>query len=157
MRNALRVSNVVARFPGRKIDQSGQETTLVRVEWTDSLSWMGLLSAWNNANFYLTEILRKSYDPNNLVYLDFREMPETEEEYNVRAEVVVQAPVSLQPVRSVLRPARARKLKKELKPKLTMDGLNLPEEDKQLLFRFNRLPLDKRIQFWQRHLAPSFR
>ena len=45
--------------------------------------------------FILAETLRDKFDPRKIVKLEFRGIPDTEEEYDIRCEILCRAPVRL--------------------------------------------------------------
>ena len=115
---------------------------------------------WNDANFFLAETLRDHYDPRNIIRMEFRALPNTEDEYEVTVEAVTSSRTRLHGVRrpKQKKPTLPRQHTSE-KPEpvrfcLDPIGYDLPSDDKEILVRFNRMPLDKRIRFWQKHVAP---
>ena len=131
------------------------------------MQWDGELSPrsadWNNVNFLLAEALRDKYDPVNIIHLEFRAIPETEHEYRINVEVIVPPPVQFHPIRTTLKKKRrtvdSTKVTKEgrfvIKAIDPFDGLT--EDDRSFRESFNRLPLERRIRFWQKHVSPFFK
>ena len=133
----------------------------VRFVWTGQIPG---LDQWSDANFLLAEVLRDKFDINNVVRLGFRAIPDSEDEYEIEAEVVLKGPVRLHHVRSPhktrgsRRQAQDPRTKRDIQPVLfTTDPFGvagLSDEDKSLRTRFNKLPLQSRLRVWQRHIAP---
>lgn len=135
--------------------------TSVRFVWTGGTPG---LDQWSDANFLLAEVLRDKFDINNVVRLGFRAIPDTEEEYEIEAEVVLKRPVRLHHVRSPRESHGSRKQAQDprttgdIQPVLfTTDPFGvagLSDEDESLRTRFNKLPLQSRLRLWQRYIAP---
>lgn len=120
-------------------------------------------TAWSNINLFLAETLRHQYDVKHIVRLECRGVPDTEDEYDITAEVLVKEPVRLHAIRKTLKGCKPKVQKSDQgTPKvIKFDPLDrysgLTEEDKSLLITFNLLPLQRRIRFWQKYLAPHFK
>jgi len=110
----------------------------------------------------LAETLREKFDPRKIVKLEFRAIPDTEDEYDIRCETLSKTPVRLHAVRHALKGVKHKQMKKgpsseviEFKIEDTRPGL--PEGDEALRKQFNSLPLSRRIYLWQKYLAPHFK
>lgn len=156
--NTASAGGLIAVIDGRV--EHGQ---LLRVNWCGGCSWH---VEWNDASFVLAEVLRDQYDPMRIVKLKWRAIPDTEAEYSVAADVLVKAPFRPQPVRNRLgRHPLLKNLRKavptsggfEIENLLDSDFTGLDEADRKLYESFARLPLRRKISFWQKHLAPFFR
>jgi len=133
--------------------------TLLRMQWCGGPPGA---REWADTNFYLSEALRKQYDAQSIVFLDFRPIPECDDEYVVTAEVTVSQEPKLHPIRVAPRkPVRSGSIKEDADGNLILelrpDPLwDLTEADRQLFFRFNRLSVESRLRIWQNSLARYF-
>jgi len=117
-------------------------------------------AGWNDVNFVLSELLRDEFNPKNIVRLEFWAQPDRDE-CNDRVEVEVFT-------NGTARLHRIRTKPKRPEPATQPSGViqfvvaterfpDLNKEDRELLARFDRLPLQRRIRFWQKHIARHFR
>ena len=124
-------------------------------------------AGWNDVNFLVSELLRDEFNPKNIVRLEFWAQPDVDEENDrVEAEIFTSGAARLHAIRA--KPKRYRPPNMD-RPKTTTgtgevvqfsvgeDFGDLDEKDRALLARFNRLPLQRRIRFWQEHIAPHFK
>lgn len=145
-----------------------QPGNLLRLQWEDDGTIC--LRQWNNANFMLAEALREKYRPENFVRFEFRAIPETEEAYSMEAEVFVEGPFRIYPIR--LTPKRRKSLGGTVRtpPAMAKDGVlefevatvpgryaGLNEAGRNLVDKIRRLPMNDRLVFWQKHIARFFR
>jgi hypothetical protein len=56
-------------------------------------------TTWSNVNWFLAETLRSQYEVNNIVRLECRALPDTEDEYSYTASILVKNPGQLHPQR----------------------------------------------------------
>lgn len=152
----LKASSRAARFTDA---ESGLDA-MVKFECMDGLPWP---EAWSNINFLLSETLRSHFEPKNIVKLECRAIPETEEEYSITASVLTQPSARLHHVRQEPkgRKPNSDKLKKETVvvnvEEFRLDNTGLDAQDKGLLSCFNKMNLQERINFWKKYIAPHFR
>ena len=126
----------------------------VRFEWEDGAGCLPYW--WSNTQFLLAEALRRKYSQARINRVTFRAEADTEDEYNVTVDVLIPGTVKLYPIRKELRkdgnPERERG-GKAIPLEMSLYD-NLDETDKKSLDQFCALPLDRRIAFWQEHIAP---
>ncbi len=144
----------------RYIDGKTGHDSVVQFEWYDGLPWG---AAWSNMNLFLAESLREQYDVKNIVRLECRAIPDTEDEYSMTANVLARDPVRLHPVRKTLKGAKRWQRSSSKKQTILFDisvaekNYGLDAEGKRMVDAFNALPLQRRIVFWQKFIAPYFR
>ena len=116
-------------------------------------------AGWNDVNFLLSELLRGEFDPKNIVRLEFWAQPDVDEENDrVEVEVFTNATARLHRIRSTPRRLRAATEPSGTVPFTVVEPFeDLSKEDREFLARFNRLPLQRRIRFWEEHIARHFR
>lgn len=118
-------------------------------------------AGWNDVNFLLSELLRDEFNPKNIIRLEFWAQPDRDEcNDRVEVEVFTNGPARLHKIRTTpKRPKAATGTGKVVKfSKSGCDPLGgLDGKDRKLLVRFNRLPLHRRIRFWQKHIARHFK
>jgi hypothetical protein len=152
----LKASSGSARFTDAK---SGLDA-MVKFECVDGPPWA---EAWSNINFLLSETLRSQFDPENIVKLECRAIPDTEAEYSITASVLTKPSVRLHQVRKEPKGRKpiSGRLKKETVvvnvEEFRTDNTGLDGRDRRLLSSFNKLNLQERIYFWQEYIAPHFR
>jgi hypothetical protein len=150
----------LTQFHGAKC----KHDALLRLYWEATDDWG---TEWANLNFFMAEVLRNEYDPARIVRLHFRAEPDTESEYRVEVDVLVRTPFRPEVVRQRLRShpkLKKRKPVQRSKAPIVFSAEDvrraefeeLDEKDKETLDLFHRLPLQRRIHFWQKHLAPFF-
>ena len=154
----IRLHSTRARFHGWRQHGAVDHDTLVTVEW---IGGPPSGTEWSDVQFILAETLRNKFDPRKIVKLEFRGIPDTENEYDIRCEILCRAPVRL------FQPRFSFKSMKTKKPqpstgvvKFTVSsatGPDLPELDAALRAKFNRLPLPRRIHLWQKYIASHFK
>jgi hypothetical protein len=148
----LKASSESARFTDAK---SGLDA-MVKFECLDGPPWV---DAWSNINFLLSETLRSQFEPENIVQLECRAIPDTEAEYSITANVLTKSSVRLHHVR------KERKGRKPVSDKhnkgtvvFTVEEVwDENSQDGRLLSAFNKLDLKERINFWKEYIAPHFR
>jgi hypothetical protein len=164
----VRESSSPARYFGWKAERAEPlHDTLERLQWVG-----GPPSGreWSNANFLLAETLRDKYDSANLVRLEFRGLPNTDSDYDIQADVAVRGPVHFHRIRTPREKPRPRKktprsqgssqAAEQETPDFSVEppgGYRLAGIERDLLVRFNRLPLKRRIKFWQKTVTPLFK
>lgn len=116
-------------------------------------------AGWNDVNFLLSELLRDEFNPKNIGRLQFRGQPDMDEANDrVEVEVFTNGTARLHRIRTT-----PNRLKAATKPsEVVQFGVaepfaDLNKEDRELLARFNRLSLQRRIYFWQKYIARHFR
>ena len=159
----IRGSSMEARYLGWSWYRSGRrEENLVRLEWVGGIP-SG--SEWADANLILAEPFRSKFNPRNLVKLDFRAIPDTAGEYGIKSDILIEPPVRFYPIKT--KPKRKQltsaKEKKEqnkkagkLKGTRRASVARLQDIDLEIFTRFSRLPVERRIHFWQKHLSKFF-
>jgi hypothetical protein len=144
----------------RYVDGKPGHDSVVQFEWYDGLPWG---PAWSNINLFLAESLREHYDVKNIVRLECRAIPDTEDEYSMTANVLANDPVRLHPVRGTFkgakRPQRSSSTNQIVPFEVSRADSNygLDAEAMKIIDAFNELPLQRRIVFWQKFIAPYFR
>ena len=155
----IRSSNMPARFQGWSDgSEEFDHDTLVTLEW---IGGPPSGTEWSNVNFILAETLREKFDSRKIVKLQFRAIPDTEDEYDIRCEILSKAPVRLHAVRHALKGVKQKKKgpsSEVIKFKVeNVNGPSLSEGDEAVRKQFKSLPLSRRIYLWQRYLAPHFK
>ena len=158
-----RASSMDARYLGwGRYRSRRREEKLVRLEWVGSPP-SG--SEWADANLILAESFRSKFNPRNLVKLDFRAIPDTAGEYDIKSDILIEPPVRFYPIRT--KPKRkqltsAKEKKEQSKKAGKLEGAvrpsvkKLQDIDFEILTRFSRLSVERRIHFWQKHLSRFF-
>jgi len=161
-KTSFKSADVVYWSGSGKIQAGG----IFRLRWEDECT--PCLLDWNNANFLLAEALRDKYKPQNVVRFEFRAVPDTEAAYEMEAEVFVEGPPRLHPIRLVLKGRRGSAdvgvVRRVAAKKETMEFVpeeaprsRLIEAEQKLLDKFNRLPMEARLAIWQKHIARFFK
>ncbi len=143
-----------------------QSGNLLRLQWVDECT--PCIRDWNNANFLLAEALRQMYTPQNFVRFEFRAVPDTEAAYEMLAEVFVEGPLRLYPIRLTRRQRKSLGKLRATPPAAEKDGIvefvpcqhpysELNEAGQNLVDKLGHLPMKDRLVFWQRHVARCFR
>jgi hypothetical protein len=148
-----------ACFHGWNSERKPVDETLLILEWIG-----GPPSAreWSNAHFLLGEALRGKFDSRKMIKLEFRGVPDTEDEYDIRCEILCDAPIRISPVRHALRGVKEGKKKMPASEVIKFEvsdpwNSGLSAHDEMLRKKFNSLPLLRRLRFWHKHIAPHFR
>lgn len=116
-------------------------------------------AGWNDVNFLLSELLRDEFNPKNIVRLEFWAQPDMDEANDtVEVEVFTNGTARLHRIRTTPKRLKAATEPSGVVQFTTAEPFaDLNKEGRALLARFNRLPLQRRIRFWQKHIAPHFK
>lgn len=149
MRRLHHLSAIYAYSKGSK------ERDILRIAWTGSICQ----AEWNNLNLFLRQHLRTDYDLKDLIKLTFRAIPETEDEYEIEADLA-------QPLASVPLTTGSKKSRKlsqrsqhpKRRTKKTGLTFSIPTagfsaEDLEALDIFDSLDTEGRLGFWSECLA----
>jgi hypothetical protein len=119
------------------------------------------LAEWNNLNLSLRQHLKADYDPRDLTKLTFRAIPETEDEYDIEAELALplgSVPTSTVTKKSRQLPQPSEHLKKStgkcgLTFTLEPPTAGFSAEDVEALAMFDSLDTEGRLAFWSECLS----
>jgi hypothetical protein len=115
-------------------------------------------AGWNDVNFLLSELLRDEFNPKNIVRLVFWAQPDMDEANDrVEVDVFTNGTARFHKIRTPQGRLKAAPQTSEVVQFTVVEPFeDLKKEDREMLVRFNRLPLQRRIRFWQQHIAPHF-